>query len=56
MPWRDSTSRPIAPVSSVAGGDDTTLFVDHAAKTIFVSFCLFELKPCYLPLAAIYVT
>jgi hypothetical protein len=24
MPWRDSISRRIAPVSSVAGGDDTT--------------------------------
>jgi hypothetical protein len=24
IPWRDSISRPIAPVSSVAGGDDTT--------------------------------
>jgi hypothetical protein len=23
VPWRDSISRPIAPVSSVAGGDDT---------------------------------
>jgi hypothetical protein len=23
-PWRDSISRPITPVSSVAGGDDTT--------------------------------
>jgi hypothetical protein len=24
IPWRDSISRPKAPVSSVAGGDDTT--------------------------------
>jgi hypothetical protein len=24
IPWRDSISRPQAPVSSVAGGDDTT--------------------------------
>jgi hypothetical protein len=23
-PWQDSISRPIAPISSVAGGDDTT--------------------------------
>jgi hypothetical protein len=24
IPWRDSISRPIAPISTVAGGDDTT--------------------------------
>jgi hypothetical protein len=24
LPWRDSISRPIAPVSSKTGGDDTT--------------------------------
>jgi hypothetical protein len=24
MPWRDSASRTLAPVTSVAGGDDTT--------------------------------
>jgi hypothetical protein len=24
IPWRDSITRPIAPVSLVAGGDDTT--------------------------------
>jgi hypothetical protein len=30
LPWRDSISRSISPISSVAGGDD----VDHAARSI----------------------
>jgi hypothetical protein len=32
MPWRDSISRPMAPVSSVAGGYDTITYVDHTAR------------------------
>jgi hypothetical protein len=32
VPPRDSISQPIAPISSMAGGADTTLYVDHAAR------------------------
>jgi hypothetical protein len=43
-PWRDSISRPVAPASSVAGGDNTTCprrqgsNEDHCKK-IYLSFC-----------------
>jgi hypothetical protein len=37
--WRGSISRPIALISSVAGGDVTAMYVDHAtiARSMFVS-------------------
>jgi hypothetical protein len=34
IPWRDSISRSIAPVSWMVGEDDTTIYVDHAARAI----------------------
>jgi hypothetical protein len=38
MPWRDSISRPIAPVSSVAGGADTTAPRREGTKAIFLKW------------------
>jgi hypothetical protein len=37
--WRNSISGPIAPISSIEGGDDTTMYIDHAtrAKDVKVS-------------------
>jgi hypothetical protein len=32
VPWRNSISRPIAPIYSVAGGMDNTTYIDHAAR------------------------
>jgi hypothetical protein len=32
MPWRDPISRPIDPFSSVADGDNTATYIDHAAR------------------------
>jgi hypothetical protein len=40
VPWQDSISRPIAPISSVAGGDDTTrpCRQDNVPGIFWVSF------------------
>jgi hypothetical protein len=49
IPWRDSISRPITPVSSVAGGDDPTrphqLFWCYICNTRFYSIivrCMYK--------------
>jgi hypothetical protein len=41
-PWRDSIPWPIAPVSSVAGRDNTTTYVGHAARAELAKFTPIE--------------
>jgi hypothetical protein len=36
IPWRDSISRPIAPISSVAGGDVTTRPIRQGERFVLV--------------------